>query len=347
MCWGRHEAARLSDWLRRAAVIDRSGGARWLARRAASVCPCRLAAVTAGTAHLVPLAFDATGWRVLLKPIDRQRRATLPFLLWIAAVREAVGRLLPSAGIGGEIIGIRLTRLRLDDTTAVTATVIVEVLITLAVQYLFCALGIVLITRAVPNIGQLWTITVGLLLSLPIPFVAFFLLRHGAIFERIESFAKQMLGVENRFALLLDGVRLDREVHRLFSQPSRLARTLAWQLSGYVIGSGETWFALKLLGHPVSVSAAIAIEALTQAVRHATFIVPAGLGVQEAGVMLFAYLAGVSGEVALSLALIKRMREILFGVPALLSWQWVEAHQLREARPEPRVPTAAKLSDTL
>ncbi len=87
-------------------------------------------------------------------------------------------------------------------------------------------------------------------------------------------------------------------------------------------------FALKLLGHPVDIGAAIAIEALTQAVRHATFIVPAGLGVHEAGVMLFAHVAGVSGDVALSLALIKRMREIMFGVPALLSWQWVEARQL-------------------
>ncbi len=279
-------------------------------------------------ARLVPLAFDAQGWRILLKPIDRKRRVTLPFLLWVAAVREAIGRLLPAAGIGGEVVGIRLCRLRLDDTTAVAATVIVEILITLVVQYLFCGLGIVLITHIAPGVGQLWTISAGLLLSLPIPVVVFLLLRHGAVFKRIETFAKQLLGMKNRFAMGLDGARLDNEVHRLFSQPGRLAHTLAWQLAGYVIGSAETWFALKLLGHPVDIGAAIAIEALTQAVRHATFIVPAGLGVQEAGVMLFAHVAGVSGDVALSLALIKRMREIMFGVPALLSWQWVEARQL-------------------
>jgi putative membrane protein len=297
-------------------------------------------------ARLVPLAFDAQGWRILLEPIDRQRRATLPFLLWVAAVREAIGRLLPAAGIGGEVVGIRLSRLRLDDTTAVAATVIVEILITLAVQYLFCGLGIVLITLTAPGIGQVWTISVGLLLSLPIPVVVFFLLRHGAAFERIEAFARQLLGVKNRFAMRLDGARLDSEVHRLFSQPGRLAQTLAWQLAGYVIGSAETWFALKLLGHPVDIGAAIAIEALTQAVRHATFIVPGGLGVQEAGVILLAGLAGVSGDVALSLALIKRMREILFGVPALLSWQWVETHQLRQSRAVGLV-APAELSDTI
>jgi putative membrane protein len=297
-------------------------------------------------AHLVPLAFDAQGWRVLLKPIDREGRATLPFLLWIAAVREAIGRLLPAASIGGEVVGIRLSRLRLQDTTAVAATVIVEVLITLVVQYLFCGLGLVLIIHTAPGIGQLWTFSAGLLLSLPIPVVIFFLLRHGAVFERIEALAKRLLGVENRFAMRLDGARLDGEVRRLFSQPGRLACTLTWQLAGYVIGSAETWFALKLLGHPVDIGAAIEIEALTQAVRHATFFVPAGLGVHEAGVMLLASLAGVSGDVALSLALIKRMREILFGVPALLSWQWVESHQLRQARAVASV-APAELSDTI
>jgi putative membrane protein len=282
-------------------------------------------------AHIVPLLLDAQGWRTLLAPLDPKRRATLPFLLWIASIREAVGRLLPVAGIGGEVVGIRLSRLRIDDTTAVTASVIVEVLITLVTQYLFCGIGIVLLMATAPGLGHIWTMTVALLLSLPVPVVLFFLLRHGAVFERIEGFAKKTLGADNRFAMQLEGARLDAEIHLLFAQPARLLRALAWQLGGYLLGSFETWFALHLLGHPVGVGTAVAIEALTQAARHATFIVPGGLGVQEASVMVLGYLAGVSGEVALSLALVTRMREILFGVPALLSWQWTEAHWMRRA----------------
>jgi putative membrane protein len=286
-------------------------------------------------AHLVPLALDTQAWRVLLQPIDPGRRASLPFLLWVAAVREAVARLLPAAGIGGEVVGIRLARLRIADTTAISATVIVEVLITIVVQYLFCGLGIILMTQLATGMHQLWTISAGLLLSLPLPVLLYFLLRHGAVFAHLERWAKRMLGDQNHVALRLDGVRLDAELHRLFNAPWRLLRALAWQFAGYVLGAFETWFALRLLGHPVSTGTAIAIEALTQATRHASFFVPGGIGIQEAGVMLFSYLAGVSGDVALSLALIKRMREILFGVPALLWWQWVEARQLRQARPVP------------
>jgi putative membrane protein len=283
-------------------------------------------------AHLAPLALDVQAWRVLLQPVDQERRATLPFLLWVAAIREAVSRLLPAAGIGGEVVGIRLSRLRIADTTAVTATVIVEVLITIVVQYLFCGLGIVLMTHIAAGTGQIWTIATSLLLSLPLPGLLYLVLRHGAVFERLERWAKRIFGTRNRLALHLDGVRLDTELHRLFKQPWRLARALGWQFAGYLIGAFETWFALKLLGHPVGLGTAIAIEALTQALRHATFMVPGGLGIQEAGVMLFAYMAGVSSELALSLALVKRVREILFGVPALLWWQWVEVRQLRQAR---------------
>ena len=45
------------------------------------------------------------------------------------------------------------------------------------------------------------------------------------------------------------------------------------------------------------------------------------MGVQDAAVVLLAQLFGVDREVALSLALVKRMREILFGCAALVSWQ--------------------------
>jgi putative membrane protein len=282
-------------------------------------------------AHLVPLAFDTEAWRVLLEQNDRTRRAGFLFLLWVAAVREAVNRLLPAAGIGGEVVGIRLARMRIPDTTTVSATVIVEVLITIVVQYLFCALGIVLMAHVAAGLGQLWSILAALLVSLPLPGVMYWLLRHGSVFERLERWAGKLFGPQDRFALRLDGVRLDADIHRLLIQPWRLARALGWQFGGYVLGTFETWFALRLLGYPVSVKAALAIEALTQVTRHATFIVPAGLGVQEAAVLLFGYMAGVNGDLALSLALVKRMREILFGVPALLSWQWLEARQLRQA----------------
>lgn len=281
--------------------------------------------------HALPLLLDAQGWRVLLVPRDPEGQARLPFLLWVATVREAVNRLLPTANLGGEIIGIRLTKWRLANGSAVAASIIIEVLLTLVNQYIFTAAGIVLLVAHTQATEQTWTILAGLALSLPMPILFGALLRYGKIFERMEKFAEHMLGDRSGLAGLIDGSSLDAEIRGIYSRHGRLLLALLWQLSGYVLGAFETWLALYLLGHPVSVWAAIAVEASTQAVRHLIFIVPAGLGVQEAGLVLFGQIVGIDSNVALSLSLAKRMREVLFGVPALLSWQLLEARRLRRS----------------
>jgi uncharacterized membrane protein YbhN (UPF0104 family) len=61
---------------------------------------------------------------------------------------------------------------------------------------------------------------------------------------------------------------------------------------------------------------------------------PAGLGVQEISFVALGQLLGVSGDAALAVSLAKRMSEILYGVPALLSWQWAEGRRM--LRPQRR-----------
>ncbi|ABA51084.1 HpnL family protein [Burkholderia pseudomallei] len=274
--------------------------------------------------HGLPLLLDAHAWRLLL-----DKRVSLPFLWWIATVREAVNRLLPVVGVGGEIVGIRLARWRVPDASRVTASVIVEVLVTIAVQYAFAALGLVLLLAATQESVGAKTIGVALALSLPIPVLGFVLMRRGGVFHAIERFAGRLLGDSHRLLQGVDGKRLDADIDALMSRAGLLFRAFFWQLAGYVAGALEIYWALAMLGHPISIGGAIAIEAMTQAVRHAAFMVPGGLGVQEATVVLLAQMFGVDREAALSLALVKRARELLFGALALGSWQVVELSRTR------------------
>ncbi|AJX22260.1 membrane family protein [Burkholderia pseudomallei MSHR5613] len=274
--------------------------------------------------HGLPLLLDAHAWRLLL-----DKRVSLPFLWWIATVREAVNRLLPVVGVGGEIVGIRLARWRVPDASRVTASVIVEVLVTIAVQYAFAALGLVLLLAATQESVGARTIGVALALSLPIPVLGFVLMRRGGVFHAIERFAGRLLGDSHRLLQGVDGKRLDADIDALMSRAGLLFRAFFWQLAGYVAGALEIYWALAMLGHPISIGGAIAIEAMTQAVRHAAFMVPGGLGVQEATVVLLAQMFGVDREAALSLALVKRARELLFGALALGSWQVVELSRTR------------------
>jgi putative membrane protein len=304
-----------------AALINAEG---W-AGIAAAVGRAGWALVLIVPARIVTQALDTRAWRLLLEPFDPGRAAGPAFLLWVAFVREAVNRLLPAANIGGELVGVRLARRRVPDGAGVAASVVVEVLVTIVVLYLFCGLGAVLMLRLVAGPGHIGVVAAALLLSLPLPLLAWWWLARGAPFARIEHWMRRLPGPQTR----LDGARIDAAIKRLFAQHGRLARAALWSLLAYALGTFETWFALDLLGHPVGLTAAFAIEALIQAVRHAGFMVPAGLGVQEAAVLLFGQLAGVGGDVALALALVKRMREIATGVPALVSWQWLELRALK------------------
>lgn len=267
--------------------------------------------------HALPLLLDAYAWQLLLA-----RRIALPFLWWCATVREAVSRLLPSVGVGGEIVGIRIAGWKWPDMSYISATVIVEVLVTIAVQYAFSALGLALIVASTHAAGALHTIVLALLLSLPLPVLAMVLVRRGGFFSALEKWAGKLLGSASLPGV--DAARLDASLDGLMRRNGLLLRVFLWQFAGYALGAFETWWALELLGHPVSVYGALAIEALTQAVRHAAFMIPGGLGVQEATVVLLAQFFGVDRETALSLALVKRMREIVFGCLALASWQVAE-----------------------
>lgn len=277
--------------------------------------------------HAVPLGLDVMGWRALLRPSDPERRARFSFLFWVAAIREACNRLLPVANVGGELIGIHLVKRRGISGAATTASVLIEVLLTLLNQYAFTALGIVLLVCTQQATGSATTVMIALAASLPLPIGLVLLLRFGNLFSRIGEIAEKMFGGESKLAGLLDGAQLDIEVRKLFDQPLRMAIAGGWQFAGFVVGSFETWLAVKLLGAPITIWDAVAVEAITQAVRHIIFFVPAGLGVQESGLLIFGHMIGLPADISMTLSLIKRLREILFGLPALLSWQWLERHQ--------------------
>jgi uncharacterized membrane protein YbhN (UPF0104 family) len=81
------------------------------------------------------------------------------------------------------------------------------------------------------------------------------------------------------------------------------------------------------MNHPVGVMEAIAIESLGQGSRSAAFVLPGGLGVQDGAMVAVCALFGVPAEVALAMALIKRVPDLVLGAPSLLGWQALEGRR--------------------
>ena len=77
----------------------------------------------------------------------------------------------------------------------------------------------------------------------------------------------------------------------------------------------------------------IVIESLLYAVRSVAFAVPNAVGVQEGAYIMLGAAFGLTPEVALALSLLKRARDLVIGVPALIAWQILESRRLLAGRP--------------
>jgi putative membrane protein len=267
----------------------------------------------------------AIGWRALLRPYDPERRVSFAYLYWVTTVREAIDRLLPVASVGGGVAGVRLLRWRGLGAAPVSSSIIVEILLTVVALYAFTALGLLLLFGLAAPGAQIHRVLLAFLLGLPVPVVLAVLLRYGSVFKRLHRFIAPLVG---QSGLAEGAAALDQALRATLGRQSTLIGTGALQFAAMISASFEVWYVLRLCKHPVSVGDAVILESMTQAIRHLAFFVPAGIGVQEAGLVLFGQVLGISGELALAVSMAKRVRELLCGLPPLASWQWMEVRRL-------------------
>ena len=268
----------------------------------------------------------ALGWVILLRPGDPGHRAGIGYVFWVACVREAIDRLLPVASVGGGIAGIRLIRWRGLPAPLISASVIVEIVLTLVASYVFAAAGLAMLIGLGGPHQEVRHVLIALLVSLPVPVATLLLLRYGSVFERLQRLIGALAGLQASFEI---APQIDREVRLSLHRIGRVLCAAGLQLVALVSGSFEIWFAMRLFQHPIDWTDAFILESMTIALRHLAFIVPAGIGVQEAGLVLFGKALGIDGELALALSMVKRAREVIWGIPSLISWQWMEARRLR------------------
>ena len=271
--------------------------------------------------HIIPIMLDSQGWRVLLH--DSEQKPSSGFLFWVAGIREAINGLLPVFRVGGEFTGARLaTRAGISKANAI-ASVLVEVTLTLFNQIFFTLMGIFLLVTVSMNHPFYGQILPALLLATT-AIVIFVLIQRGGFFSLCHRWIER-LGGGNRFIRAVgDPQALDRAIRRLYQRRTLLLRAALWQMAGLLAGVLEIWLALFLLGSRVGWSGALVLESLSQALRSASFFVPSGIGVQEGGFVVFGSLLGIRPDITLSLSLVRRLREVLFGLPFLVSWQWLE-----------------------
>ncbi|XQZ97782.1 lysylphosphatidylglycerol synthase domain-containing protein [Komagataeibacter rhaeticus] len=264
--------------------------------------------------HATQVCASAQAWRLLAQT----GRAPLPFADFVAlrCAREGINNLLARR----EGLGIRRA----------AASTICDLTIELLSQVTFTLLGLgllfCLVNRSPVTDGLMESAGAALLL--------------GAVF-----FGSQYLGAVSVVERLLvriaahlgwDGVDdirgLHDEILGLYRTRENSLRAGSMQLLGWSLGTIEVFLVLRAMGHPLSLADSFVIESVGQAAKSAGFAVPGALGVSEGGYIIIGGLFGLSPQAGIALSLIKRLREIAWGLPSLVAWQVME---MRWVRPNP------------
>jgi putative membrane protein len=277
----------------------------------------------------VTLVPDVLCWRLLLHGPSRPSYATLYWRRWIG---DAVNFLLPSAQVGGELVRARLIALRGVPGPEAGASVAADLTIAVATEALFTLPGLLLLIHYG---GVAATTAAAAAGTLVIAFLAlvFYLAQRAGFFLRGARLVERLVPAKDWEALVGGAEALEASLAAIYGRRRVLVAAGLLRLLGWLMGTLEVWLALRFLGHPVGVGQALMLESLGQAIRHAIFFIPGGLGVQEGGFILLGSIIGIGPETGLALSLVKRVRELLTGLPALVAWQIIEGRRHIRRRP--------------
>jgi putative membrane protein len=269
----------------------------------------------------------ALAWYFLLPP---KARRPVPELYVARLVRDSIAEISPFSPVGGMVAAARLMILKGMAAGYAAASVAADATTEAMAQIVFLAFGLgVGFTqfRHLQN-GEPLTQAMLAVLLLGVPGIALliFLQKRGA------GLAERLAG--RFFPQAKEGVSFRAAIEELYDSRSRLAASAALHLIAWIGAGVGTFISFRLVGGDISLMNAVALEALLCTIRSIAAFVPAAVGVQEAGYAVLAPLFGLPAEMGIAVSLLKRAREIVLGVPALLYWQSVEGRSAL-ARSEP------------
>lgn len=289
--------------------------------------------------HLLPLAAESMGWGFLF---DRARRPSFRTLLWGRWIGEAVDTLLPVIQVGGNLVRIRLFMKLGLSATVVAASLVADTTLSTVTLIGFTLLGLVVLTSYVTTDGLVMPIFLAMAV-LSILIGGFYVAQQRGLFGFLARLLQNFAGSLD--AALVDGANaIDQETRRIYARRKDVLLSAFWLAAAWALGTLEVWLALRLLGYPMSLVEAFLIESLVQGVRASAFMIPGGLGIQEGSFLIAGALLSLPAEAALALALTRRVRELAFGIPGILAWQWFELRS--QWHPERRAQVMAKGSES-
>jgi putative membrane protein len=278
--------------------------------------------------HLIPISLDSMAWWVLF---PRAARPSLPNLFWMRWIGESISNLVPSAQVGGDLVRARLATITGAPLTTAVATVIVDVVLGVVMQIGFTLLGLVLLVEVTGRTALVRPTLVGAVIG-AFAITGFYVAQRLGLFRFVSVIITRLVRSPEWSSLVQSGEKLDQTVVALYRRGWAAVCCCAVTVVSLLVSSGELWIALHALGGHATLAKAIILQSMAMTVRSAAFAVPGQLGVQEGGYLVLGSLLGIPGDMAFAISLIARCRDLAVGIPALVTWQWIEGRRLWRKR---------------
>ncbi len=240
-------------------------------------------------------------------------------------MREVAADILPFAQVGGFIMGVRGASLLGVSTSIAVSSSIVDLGTEMAGQLLFTAIGLSILGLHPPprfphNVVDPIS-SVGL--GLGVVTVAGFFFS-----QRFASRALAKLSARWPAQIQAHLTSVQATLTDIYRRPARVALSIGLHLVAWLTAVGGVWLTLSLMGARMEPSMILVMESLVYLARSVAFFVPGAIGVMEGGYVLLGPIFGLPADLALSLALIKRGRDLAIGLTAMAVWQVLEGKRL-------------------
>ena len=263
--------------------------------------------------YLATFSMDALTWLITLRAAPLNLRWFSR--LWrIRLAGEAFNMTVPAGGMGGEPVKAVLLKKRYDiGYQEGVASLLMSKTVNTLVLVLFLSIGFFLMLRhtAIP---ETYVVAGGFgLAALAFGIFSFFAIQRF----QISSILTGKLGRWPLFQSIVEKLDYIREVENHFLEfysrdKLRFTGAMALGFLSWAVGVLEIYYALEFLGHPVSLPEAWIIESMTQMVRAGSFFIPASIGAQDGALVLMCTAITGSPELGVAVALVRRMREIIW-----------------------------------
>ncbi len=263
----------------------------------------------------VVFAFDCSAWRISFG------KHGVPGVGWWTMYKirwsgEAVNYVLPTAYVGGEAVKVYLLHKRgINPKVSAAASVISKSAQTLA-MVVFIAIGAVLSLKHLPPDSPARQ---GMLTVTVLAFVAvgalFWLQSHGLFTSLLRILRFLRIRVA-KFEEQEEHLRHMDELTLRFYAEERAAfvKTTLVFLLGWFADVVEVWLVCSLFGLDLAFTQAFALESFISVAKAVGMFSPGSIGVQESGIVFLFKLFVLPAHVGVAYALIRRVRELFFGI---------------------------------